>query len=67
MDMYEGQENLPEIYQYSTVMDALMEMNERRVNELIVVGKADKKMGVIKRDDIFYFYTRENMISRKQH
>ena len=65
MDRYEGEEGLLEIYQYAPVLDALVIMNEKRVNDIAVVNKSGTPVGIVHKDDILYFYTRERVMARK--
>ncbi|HHN82124.1 MAG TPA: chloride channel protein [Methanomicrobia archaeon] len=65
MDKYNDEQGLPEVYHYAPMLDALMIMDERRVNELIVVDKTRTPIGVIRKDDIIYFYTRERANTRR--
>jgi CIC family chloride channel protein len=68
MDVYRGDEtNLMEIYQYAPVLDALVIMNEKRVNDILVVNKSGTPVGVIHKDDVLYLYTRERVATRKSN
>ncbi len=67
MDTYNGEDTLMEIYQYAPVLDALVVMNEKRVNDIRVVNKSGTPVGVIHKDDVLYFYTRERVAARKRN
>jgi len=53
------------IYQYSSLQEALIKMNDNKVNDLFAVNKSGMTKGVIKKDDILHFYTKEKSKLRK--
>jgi CIC family chloride channel protein len=53
------------IYQYSSLQEALIKMNDLKVNDLVAVNKSVMPMGTIKKDDILHFYTKEKSKLRK--
>ncbi|MBN1785871.1 MAG: chloride channel protein [Candidatus Methanofastidiosa archaeon] len=58
--------DLPKIYQYSSLQEALILMNEKKVNEVLATNKSGNPIGVVKKDDILYFYTNEKCRFRKR-
>ncbi len=65
MDAYMGEDDLLTIYLYSSALDALVFMDEHHVNELAVIDSTKKPVGVVRKDDIVYFYTRERINYKK--
>ncbi len=61
----ESKDNGMTIYQYSSLQEALIMMNESKVNDLIATNKSGAPVGVIKKDEILYFYTKEKSRLRK--
>jgi len=66
MEPYQEEKALKEsIYQYSSLQEALILMNESKVTELMALNKSGNPVGVIKKDEILYFYTKEKSRMRK--
>ncbi|MHC1605115.1 MAG: chloride channel protein [Candidatus Methanofastidiosia archaeon] len=61
-----SEDNLPKISRYSSAIDALVEMDERRVDKLMVKDEKGNCIGIVRKESILYVYERE-IVDLKKH